>query len=192
MASIIKAPNTVSQSGDTGLAWSNLDYAKIVDGLAATTAYATLSPINARPLILTNFGFAIPADSVIKGVQANVVRRGYSTGSSPYVRDVSVLLYYGVYPVANCQNKASTTDWSLTDFRGDIFGGTTDLWGTQLTPTIVNSSSFGLYLTCVAYSSSGPPNGTRAEIDGVSLTIWYDAPGAGVRMTDPYGAIIYT
>jgi Tfp pilus assembly protein PilX len=114
----------------------------------------------------TSFGFSIPADAAVVGVQASVERMASSSSS---IDDEDILLLVG--GSATGSDKASGTDWGTSDSTA-TYGNSSDLWGTALTPAQVNASNFGLRVR--ADNDSGSTR--TASIDHIQLTVYYVQP----------------
>lgn len=111
-------------------------------------------------LMLTDFGFDIPADATITGIF--VVWRAAQNA------DVDIastqLLKAGV---ADGTDYGSTVGGALTGIA-NAYGGLKDLWGTTWTPAEVNASDFGVRL---AFSTATPPQ--TVEVDHAYLFVRY-------------------
>lgn len=190
MESITRNPQTAMGQGD-GAEWVNPENALITDGVFAGVGAAIVVPVTSQDLWLLNYDFNIPPGSLVYGAEAKIVRKAQGGGDQSYVRDVTVQLIQGGYPIPDCENKASLINWNKDALREDVFGGESDLWGTALSDTIVNAWDFGLVVSCAAADQSVPAFGTAPHIDGVTLTLWYEPAASSIRMTDPYGGIIY-
>lgn len=165
---------TAAQSSATN-SWTNLTnatgstpgtYASLVmPGASANVAS------NFAYLYLTNFGFSIPTNATITGLTVNI-RRNVSGSTTGQVRDNTVQIWDGSSLIGS--NLAATgTKWPTT-IAAASYGGQTNLWGATLTPTLVNSSGFGLAVRIVG--STATTNRT-ANIDYLSARIYYTVPG---------------
>ena len=123
-------------------------------------------------LSATNFGFAIPADNIINGIQVSDHEAKQDSVSSPYIQDVVVSLIKGGAVTGN--NKAATgTNWPTT-MTSASYGRTSDLWGTTWTPADVNASNFGVVLSVQAT----PQHYSRtASVDYIQVTVTYPRHG---------------
>ena len=137
---------------------------------------------NSGILSATNFGFSIPSNATINGVQVTIGR--FASGS--VVRDNVVQLIIGGTQTGN--NKAVTgngTDWptGAANEATRLYGGVSDLWGTALTAAQVNASNFGVAL--VARNTSG--NTRTASVDYIQIAVTYTIIGATNWFTEPSG-----
>jgi hypothetical protein len=75
-------------------------------------------------------------------------------------------------------NKASGTAWATTDTYSN-YGGSTDMWGTTLTPAQVNASNFGVVLT--AYNAWYEGN-AYAYCDHIYIIVYYTEPPTNMKI----------
>lgn len=112
---------------------------------------------------------AIPTNCRITGISVSVERKG-TVVSRNGINDKTIQLLDDTGTRAGT-NKAVSTLWPSTDGTA-TYGGIADKWGLALTPTIVNSLSFGIAIQA-KLSSALFPGGYVAEIDYVSMTIYF-------------------
>ncbi len=132
-------PGTVVDDATIGTkTWSNPGNATSSNDIRATAS--NLSGLAATHyLMATNFGFSIPGSATIDGVVLEIEKSHTSTGND---KDGVVKLVKGGTVQGN--NYASTTvNWTTTDTYYTYGTSTTDLWGLTLTPSDINSSTFG-------------------------------------------------
>lgn len=163
-------------NGDDGESdWSNPGNITVDDGSVAQCDLAS-NPPRSEFLTGANFGFSIPTNAIIKGIELNIERRRLS-GSSSDVKDSIVRLANWNSPL---ENKADTvTNWP-TSFTVKNYGGSSDLWdslGSPGTPREmvdkINSSSFGATLMII----TGTGGSQIGQVDYMSITVYYDLPG---------------
>lgn len=146
--------------------WLSMDRVEANDGSGAY-ASATTTYRNTNLLRLTGFGFNVPADATIKGVVVHVERKTSTSVSG--TRDYKVRLVYNSSQRGD--NKASTD--SLEEYYiTKTYGGSTDDWNASLTPSIVNSSSFGVD---ISYYNGTVYNPTF-YVDYVDITVYWEIP----------------
>lgn len=168
MSSVSKDAGTglsATISGISGTAWTNVDKITVSDNSYATVTLTHSSP-NAQPLGARNFGFNIPVTGTIDGVLCSFERKA---SVNSIIKENLCYLINNLAIIGN--NKTSSPAfWSATE--GVVtYGGPADTWGATLTPTIVNSSNFGVMITA-KYDS--PYVGSEiAYVDKVSMTIYY-------------------
>jgi hypothetical protein len=143
------------------------------DGVFTSSAL-TAAPVNQLYLLGTGYNFGIPGTATILGVEAGIKRRGFngSAGGGDDFKDNLVKLIITGSGGPTGTNKASAENWpELNTWKA--YGGQGDLWGTSLTPTIVNkngANEFGLTLIPerVTYDA-----GDLAQVDAFVMTIYY-------------------
>ncbi|MGE0343812.1 MAG: hypothetical protein AB7O86_12195 [Porticoccaceae bacterium] len=134
-------------------------------GAPNTSAATQLNQPGSFPaLVVTGYGFALPARSVVLGVEVRIRRQIFANPSAIPCRDRTITLV-GV----TSQNKAQSTPWpqTLTDA---VYGSSSDAWAASLSPEIVNSPDFGVSITPEAFSSG---ISTNRAIDSVEIQITY-------------------
>lgn len=136
------------------------------DGLYVTAVIGT----NDRTHYLqgADFGFNIPTDATINGIQVIIGR--YSSNSSS-IRDFNVRLVKGGSVVG--ENRAKQTYWPTSEIW-ESYGSVTDLWGTTWTPADINASNFGVALSVTNLNSSI----RTANVDYMRITITYTPAGS--------------
>ena len=134
---------------------------------AFTSATSWIEYVGTKVLKATNFGFNIPNDQVISGIQVHVYKEGINTGSV-YVKDNSVRL---IINEVICGNDLKSNNYWPTTAGFVDYGSEINLWGNTLTPAIVNSANFGVSLSALLYSQTYSP--AQAYIDYVSITVFY-------------------
>lgn len=136
-----------------------------------TSAASLISVLSANTyyLKITGFNFSIPAASSICGVSVEVESRATGVILTAAVKDNEVRLVKGGVITGN--NYAKAADWPSSD-GVTSYGGTSDLWGTTLTPADVNSSGFGIAISAriIALVAALP----SADIDNIRLKITYN------------------
>lgn len=133
---------------------------------SSNDTYATYDQTNGA-LAVTGFGFAIPSDSTIAGIEVKVEGNGehatplYNTIQVALTKDGSVIS--GSY--SSDQILAQDVDTTLT------FGSTTSMFSTTLTPAEVNASTFGIFLRR-SNNGTGFTN-DELRIDHVQVRVTY-------------------
>jgi hypothetical protein len=165
-------PRTVT-SGLSGYdAWADPDNAKVDDDFN----YATASTKLGEPteyLKCTNFGFTLPDNVIITGVEVIIQRMDGVAGD---VEDYGVYLYNsGGEPLLG-DNKKDPDAWPSFGLEESVlYGAANDTWGWVLYDTIVENSAFGVVISAVGKSSTA----RTAQIDYVAMKITYrHRPGA--------------
>ena len=151
---------TSDTSSGTGT-WSNTSN---LTSTNATYATATISSGGQSSYILktTGYGFAIPANAKISGIQVKVVRKGTSA------MDRRVQMLKGGSYAGYRYGKDKY--WSSTD-ETVFYGGVDDLWGTSWTAADINDANFGF-----AYQVGNVSGGGNASVDSISVVVYYSNP----------------
>jgi hypothetical protein len=156
----VDGPGTVSWSNPGNITAAGSPYATATLGTHATSEY----------LKGTNYGFSIPSNATIVGIQVTIRRKSSSNAGGNSISDVTVsLIKDGLMTVAN---KASAADWG-TSFGTASYGSASDLWEASWTPDDINANDFGVALS--AYNQSGYSNRT-ATVDYMQITVTYTVP----------------
>jgi hypothetical protein len=114
----------------------------------------------------TQYGFAIPENAAITGIEVIINRKANAT--NPSILDTAVNLVKAGAIVGD--NKASLEVWPAT-FTIATYGGPTDLWGTTWTPSDINSADFGVAL---AVGRDNHNDGPRwATVDTMQIKVYY-------------------
>ncbi len=159
------AANCSSCSGDT---WTVTPYYYIL----YSTATAPSKDLN-----LTNLGFNIPVNAVIKGITLAI--SSFSCMPEEYYdSDVKLLLNN----IPSGSNKATLNNFlAYPSYNNILYGDTNDLWSNTLTPSIVNDINFGVTFKVIHSVPSSfscfQLNGTFSAIGPVSyypvITVYY-------------------
>ena len=146
-ASIVDVTSTVTSEANMG---AN-------DGAAGTFPENVAGTVR-----LTNWGFALPASSVVVGVIIWVKAKG-NGGGIVVPRTLSTAPIHGAGPtVGVLKSKGVFID---NTYRPHTFGSETDNFGLTLTETQVNATTFGVQLQASAL-------GQTCDVDSVSLRVF--------------------
>lgn len=163
-------PGTCANVAFGGIAWSNVDNAKLVDGNNATITFTEES--SSDLLVASNFGFAIPAGSTINGVIVYLLGSDdFIFDADPLQQQVSCFLYNGGVLGAEKDPVLSGIESSA--------GSSSDKWGATLTAAIVNGSGFGV---AMGISVGGYDSFGDARIDYVKLEVFYTLATGGKQL----------
>jgi hypothetical protein len=160
-----------------GTTWTPSDINNSGFGLALQAQHAFSAPGNpfvgsvaivvwylkgTQILKATNYGFAIPSNATISGIQINVQR----VSSAGTMVDTNAQVYKA--GTIQAANRSTGAVWPTTPTLAS-FGGSSDLWGTTWAPSDINNSGFGAGIAAKA------PTGTvdTASVDSVSITVYY-------------------
>ena len=161
---LLNSPGTiVSDSTITGATWSNPGYAAASDNNYAIVTLDSFSYTVSQYLKATNFSFSIPSGATIRGVTAAV--EAHTDNGVAY--DSSVKLVKGGSVTGTDQALGPTGTIGTTD-AVRTYGSSSSLWGASLTPSDINSSTFGVAL---AYD----PPGLKDEVyvDNIAVQVYY-------------------
>lgn len=160
-------PSACVNQGTSSYPWITPANAIASDTIYSRVDFPTSSQTSTY-LKCTSFGFNIPANSVINGVEASIER--YASGT---IRDSEVKLVKGGTPGAT--NRANLTPTWPASNTAYTYGNSNDLWGNTLINTDINDANFG-----VVISANTPGSGLAAAyipyIDSVSLKVYYATP----------------
>lgn len=165
---------TSSVSNKFSSTFLNSDNVKLDDAVVSNASMAKVDenppvdiPEQGPELITTNYGFTIPYDSYITGIEIKI--EGHTGAGSGTVGELAYLAdstYIGTY---------KDNEWGIPVATPGthIYGSPTDLWGLRLTPTLVNSTNFGWIF--MAYEET---NAMNVSIDYMQMKIHYLPAGA--------------
>lgn len=166
-------------------AWTNPS--NVVGAPDATYAVAGPGIVQTHYLQATNYGFSIPLANKIVGLAVNVTahQTGWATDPPPNI--VARLIINGSVSDPPKVLSLSTTGDSVYPF-----GGSSDTWAGNLSPSIINSATFGVAITVdfnlnfadsitayvdsaqiVVYSLGGPVISVSASAGTMSATVGY-------------------
>ncbi|MCI0352275.1 MAG: hypothetical protein L0Z53_22890 [Acidobacteriales bacterium] len=164
MPSQTRSPSTVTQDGFGFDEWQDAIFAA-----ASDNAYASATGSPTSTLSATNYGFTLPSDATVTGIELSIERHdvGFFGGG---FRDLLVsLIRAGIIEGAN---KATATQWPDSDEIA-TYGSSNDLWTLAFTAAQVNSSQFGAALRA---ESIGGGFAISAHVDHMQLTVHYTTP----------------
>ena len=167
-------------------AWINPQNSQFRDGLIATTN--SVSPaFSSHYLKVTDFGFVIPPDAVITGIQVGILRRASDTLS--YRDEVVSLVKNGT---VQGDNKADLVNFWPTTGLGFLdpvlYGSSTDLWGLSWTPADIAAADFGaiLQVNDPLDNESG-----HAQVDVIQITVYYLPSSYAVLDTPALNSVLH-
>lgn len=161
-------PNNYSSSG-SGASWGNLAGVQFVDNSPAYVDLAQYPTCNnfmcyrSNVASFSGFGFAIPGNALITGVELNVMQKVTSPGGG--IHDSVLTLAFNNVAIGN--NYANPNNWS-DSAQTQTYGGSTDTWGNTLSPAQVNDSNFGILYQLTNTSYDQP-----ASVDYMTMTVHY-------------------
>jgi len=153
----------VNLTGIGSEAWTN-------PGNIAGLGFATVSLYHgfqySNYLQGTHYGFDIPLDATLTGIEVSINRQAFGPGPGIYDNVVSLV----ISDTLTGDNKANALSWPYT-WGLATYGGPTDLWGTTLTPAEVNLDSFGVVLAAMRGNNGKTPK--PADVDYMQITVYY-------------------
>lgn len=168
---------TGANNADAGnVAWTNPGSVTAADGNSASSAVK--SGTTTQYLHATNFGFSIPANAIIEGVAARILKMVGALGTVQGA-DHTVQLIVGGARSGN--NNAQGSNWARGTLTNADYGGPGNMWGLALTPANINASNFGLAVR--AQNTSGTPT---FSVDAIWLQIYYSEPSGVMKQMHSY------
>jgi hypothetical protein len=149
-------------SGGAGTAWNNTNLIYTDNNNSASVDGTS------EQLLSTNYGFNIPAGSIINGIELEIDRRTSATNGTRTATDNVVRLIKNGNVVGD--NKANATNYG-TGFAVITYGSPTDLWGTTWTADQINANNFG-----AAFSVTLNGGTQTVYVDFMRITVYYTAP----------------
>jgi hypothetical protein len=144
--------------------WKDRNYVKSNDG---NNASVEIGKDFSGDLLATKYGFSIPTNATINGVQVIIGRK---TGTVGRLSDSKVQLLVG--GTATGDNKKLDTNW-LTSETAVIYGSSSDLWNKALTPAIINNDNFGVFLKV----KNSNVQDTKAFVNYIQIIVSYSIAG---------------
>ena len=161
----------------SGPSWSNPG--NITTALAPFTT-VSLGNSASDYLQATNYGFNIPTNATIKGIQVTINRQSNSNNSGQSIHDDVVQLIKG--GVITGGDKATSADWPTTLGQA-TYGAVNDLWGTTWTPAQINASNFGVALSIESESNQN----RTGTVDYIQVTVTYLEVAANPTLSNSCG-----
>jgi hypothetical protein len=154
------------------------------DALYTTVALtaAAHGNISSNNLNGTNYGFALAATDVVVGIQVDITGfidfAGFGTEA--------LLLQFGGGAIGTQKPIGfSTSATTIT------LGGPSDLWGTTITASMVNSASFGVLVGAGVGNGSGSPVTRNFSVDAAKITV-YKLGGPAIAVSGAAGTFTAT
>lgn len=135
-------------------------------------------------LKVTGLNGAIPAGSIINGVEFTFSRRQSLTELNYDSRDLEVRMVVSGSVAGD--NKAKGGDWPFAS-TPSVYGGVADVWGNVLTPAIINASDFGFVVANRVTFWQGTGSTIRAS--AFSVTVHYTPAVTGQKQVALTGSI---
>jgi len=167
---------------------STLENDPSIGGAAWQNSSVYLNNTNSNYLKATNFGFNIPSNATIQGVEVQIERNATNLQNGNVVdNQVSLIKKGKISPF----NKAHFLQFWTSEDRLVNYGNDLDLWGETLTPANINSPDFGVAISVglVNTDTDGLTVGSAtANINSITMTVTYTTPSSGT-VNNPDGTI---
>lgn len=138
--------------------WENLTNLFVEDENPANTH--SLNKEETASFKATGFGFTLPTNAVVKGIQYSIYKKCSATSN---ITDKDSGLIFGGEAVGAVKNGIWTTTYA-----NSIYGSSITLWGVPWSAAQINSIEFGMYLNVESLIK-----GAIANVDVVSMTVTY-------------------
>lgn len=159
---------SITQAGATP--WTNPNNAEATDGVSFATVQPTVGNASSV-LTLKNFGFSIPATSVIQGIQVELY--GNQTNADGSTDGLLELNLVGVTDAPQQKNVTPVGE-------NETVGSDLDVWGATPTAADINNANFGVTLTATNEFATVASN---FQVQAVKLTVYYGVAG-GTNIND--------
>lgn len=180
------SPGTLADDATVGtVAWVNTSNASATDNTNTTFTGGSAPGTHSHYLKATNFGFAIPTDATIYGIQMDVERSFTDVSGSSAINDGGVfcsgaaggvkIVKGGTIGTTDMVTASTCTAWTTTDTYV-TYGSSASLWGETWTPADINASTFGVVMNATGFTGGAAP---VAKIDHIRMTVYYTAPDSG-------------
>ncbi|MPN14240.1 hypothetical protein SDC9_161566 [bioreactor metagenome] len=164
-----KFPGTASISEYGEISWINSpDNIKADDGVVVGCNYG-LGQANTDYIKASNYGFSIPENAIIKGIQVIIEKWcGLGEYSQDRIEDSVVKLIKpdGTLSSVNYKQGRWSNNWWVYQY-----GSNSDLWGETWTLADINNSNFGVAYAASLYGNSGESFG--GQIDYIKIKVYY-------------------
>lgn len=169
------SPGTITTSSAVGtIDWTNPTNASASDNSFATVS-ESFTTKNTYYLKATNFGFSVPADNLIDGIEVRIEKKADSDDSS-YLLDSQVKLVKSDGSIGTTNKADLTTHYPTTDTY-IVYGGPSDNWSEGLLYGDVNDVDFGVVIS----SRLIVDHTVVVSIDHIQIKVYYsEIPTASV------------
>ena len=130
----------------------------------------------------TNLGFSVPSGATVNGVELQIRHNAQSNANTS---DEFVYLVENGAIISGCQNKASATAWDY-DPETFTYGGASDTWNCSLTPTTVNSNTFGAQIIA---QNNGTWLSEWASVYWIKINVYYTESGGSSNIKSIAGVV---
>ncbi|HCE58418.1 MAG TPA: hypothetical protein DER09_11445 [Prolixibacteraceae bacterium] len=149
------------------VAWTNPS--NIATTIINDYSHVTLNNNASNYLVGTNYGFVIPTNAIVVGIEVTIGKNRESGRDNVMVDNEVRLIKNGVVIGANYAD--GTTNWNRDNqVREAIYGGPNDLWNTTWTPSEINANNFGAAISAITSQN------IYANVYYIRITITYTTP----------------
>ena len=147
--------------------WASPTSIYVSDSVCATS---TITSGSTNYLVATGFGFSVPSNVIILGVVVVWNRTGASISTA--IGDVfNCKLWNGSDTTIDDSIGTITNTYNPTGGASGSLGSSSSTWGATLTPSIVNSSTFGC-----AFWNTSTGGVAQMGLDYCTMQVWYAYP----------------
>ena len=165
-------PREATSEADGSSTWASLSNCLDRDNLDNTDDFTTTTvPATSQSdtLATLDYGFSIPTDATILGVEVHVLKEAASAST---IYDNVVKLIKAGTLAGTSQDVAGAWD-THAGSPYTTYGGPTNLWGTTWTPAQINAADFGVGIS--ADNTTG--SAADARIGNVCVRVYYEVDG---------------
>lgn len=162
-------PGTVANDATVGtISWTNVNNVK-TDDLNVAQATTTSGGDNSKYLKCTNFGFTLPNNAEILGIEVNVRLKG---GSNDDVDDNQVRIVKSDGSFGSITKNRLNEVWWGSGGGGEFvtYGSATDIWSETWTASDINNSNFGFG---ISVNLQGGDSNIDGEIYFIKMKVYY-------------------
>lgn len=158
--SVTREASMAASVGADGREWRNPEFAlATADGSSASANLRFME--SSQDLTLTGWGFALPADATVDGIEVSIIR-----SAAGNTADDAIQLTGGGGTLGS--PKTVSGNWPSTP-AAQRYGGAADTWGASPSRTQVNGAAFGVAIR--ARHANGSPS--SSEVEHVTMTVHY-------------------
>lgn len=162
----VRKPGFLDSKADSGdSAWASVNQAQNSENKYAEVSLdpAAMSQF----LTATEFGFDIPDDATVTGVELLLERKRTALSGSGTINDHTIrLLKDGAL---SGTNKAADLDWPSAELTLS-YGGESDAWGLTFSPADIDKSTFGV---AVRVKNVATKAEMMAQVDSILLRVYF-------------------
>lgn len=153
----------VNDLSNGGVSWNDTENASSSDDSYATCNVDAMG-VGAESAYLkaTDFGFSIPADSIITGIVVEIERSSQESATT----DSELFLVKGG-TISGDSLAEGSIDWPSDD-EYKTYGDSNELWGLTFEPDDINAQDFGL-----AFSAKNFIFPDQLKVDHLRITVYY-------------------